>query len=171
MSPMKSAERVQALAARLFETRGADLVRFLRQRLGSDSDARDIAQESYLRFIRLADVDRVVNAEAYLFRIASNLLWERKLKDRSIAGHAPLEECPEVEQTPIDLAMSAQMAQRFRNAVSALPFVQRAVLILHLRDEFTCAEIGAQMGISASMVKKHLHNALAGCRRRLRDYE
>ena len=66
---------------------------------------------------------------------------------------------------------SAELGDRLERALSTLPFMQRTVLILHLRDELTCSEIGAQAGISASMVKKHLHAAIANCRRRLRDYE
>ena len=76
-----------------------------------------------------------------------------------------------MESTPFDLAISSQMGERLKLALDALPTLQRAILVLHLRDEFTCAQISAQTGISASMVKKHLNNALAFCRRRLKDYE
>jgi RNA polymerase sigma-70 factor (ECF subfamily) len=168
---MTTTNRITALAAGLFRSRGADLLRFLRQRLHSDAEARDIAQETYLRLIRLGDPDRIENPEAYLFRIASNLLWEHKLREQGIAGRAPLEETSTVEHTPFDLAISTQMAERVRLALSALPPIQRAVLILHLRDGLTCRDIGLQSGISGSMVKKHLSAALALCRRRLRDYE
>lgn len=166
---MKSTDSVRTLAARLFEARGTDLLRYLRQRLGSVADAGDIAQEAYLRFIRLGDPARIENPEAYLFRIASNLLWEQRLRDRNVSGRAPLEETPTVEHTPFDLALSAQLGERLKLALGALPTVQRAILVLHLRDEWSCSDIGAQMGISASMVKKHLSQALALCRRRLRD--
>ena len=64
---MKPTDRVSQLAARHFEAPGADLLRFLRQRLGSDAAARDIAQEAYLRFIRLDDPDRIDNPEVICF--------------------------------------------------------------------------------------------------------
>ena len=166
---MKSTDSVRTLAARLFEARGTDLLRYLRQRVGSVADARDIAQEAYLRFIRLGDPARIENAEAYLFRIASNLLWEHKLRGRNLSGQAPLEQTPTAEQTPFDLALSSQLGERLKLALNTLPALQRAILVLHLRDELSCSDIGAQTGISASMVKKHLSQALALCRRRLRD--
>lgn len=166
---MTSIETVGTLAARLFKARGDDLVRFLRRRLASAADARDLAQESYLRFIRLGDPVRIENPEAYLFRIASNLLWEHQLRERGLAGRTPLEETPTEEHTPFDLTLSLQVGRKLKLALDDLSPIQRAVLILHLRDGLTCADIGAQAGVSASMVKKHLNNALTFCRRRLRD--
>jgi RNA polymerase sigma-70 factor (ECF subfamily) len=168
---MKPTDRVRVLAARLFQDRGQDLLRFLTQRSGSSVDARDLAQEGYLRFIRLGDPDRIENPEAYLFRIASNLLWEHNLQKRNASGGSPLQETPTVEHTPFDLAMSAEMSAELKQALDELPALQRAAFVLHLRDGLTCAEIAAQAGISASMVKKHVNAALAFCRMRLRDHE
>ena len=164
-----TSHRLGALAARLHESRGADLLRYLRQRLRSDAAARDIAQEAYLRFIRLGDPERIENSEAYLFRIAKNLLWEHELKARGTAAANPLEETLTAEYTPFDLACSEQVAQRLRRTLDVLPLQQRTVLLLHLRDGLTYEQIGSQAGISISMVKKHLRNAIVACRRRLRD--
>jgi RNA polymerase sigma factor (sigma-70 family) len=165
---MKPADHVNKLAARLFHARGADLLRFLRQRLGSIADARDLAQETYLRFIRLGDPDRIDNPEAYLFRIASNLLWEHRLRAQSLLGQSPLEETATEEHTPLDLTATMQIGEKLKLALNALPPVQRAILVLHLRDGISCVDIGGQTGLSASMVKKHLRQALGFCRRRLR---
>lgn len=168
---MTTTRTITQLAAQLFEARGRDLLRYLRQRLRSESDARDIAQEAYLRFIRLGEPQRIENPEAYLFRIASNLLWEHKLRERSLAGQSPLDEEPTVEHTPLETTLSTQIAKRVRLALDRLPVMQRSVVILHLRDGLTYREIGARAGISASMVRKHLNAALLACRRRLRDVE
>jgi len=166
---MTKIEQAGRLAARLFEAKSTELLRYLRQRLHSDADARDIAQEAYLRFIRLADPDRMEKPDAYLFRIATNLLWEHRLRERGLSGQTPLDESPTVEHSPVDLTLSGQVAQRVRLALDGLSPQQRAVLILHLRDGLTHAQVADQIGISVSMVKKHLNAALAFCRRRLRD--
>lgn len=170
---MPPTDRISVLATELFQKRGTDLLRFLRHRLGKGGnivDARDIAQETYLRFIRLGDPDRIEQPDAYLFRIASNLLFEHQLRERGLeAQRAPLEDLPGSDPTPFCLALSHQVNMRLRGTLEALPALQRAILILHLRDGLTCGAIGVQAGISASMVKKHLHAAIAFCRRRLRD--
>jgi len=167
---MNSGSTIRQLAVKLFEARGSDLLRFLRQRLGSEADARDIAQETYLRFIRLGNPEQIENCEAYLFRIATNLLWEHKLRERKLAGQSPLEEPQTAETTPFDLAINEEFSEHMQRVLETLPQAQRAVLILRIRDDCTCAEISAKTGISTSMVKKHLHAALDKCRRRLREY-
>jgi RNA polymerase sigma-70 factor (ECF subfamily) len=166
---MKSTRTSAALVAWLHEARGADLLGYLRRRLRSEAAARDIAQEAYLRFIRLGDPARIENAEAYLFRIAANLLWEHRLRTRDVPPEDRADETPATEYTPFELACSAEVAERIRAALNGLPAMQRAVVILHLRDGLTCAQIAAQAGISASMVKKHLAKAIATCRLRLKD--
>jgi DNA-directed RNA polymerase specialized sigma24 family protein len=39
-------------------------------------DATDLAQEVYLRMLRIADTDAILNLEAYLFGVASNVAKE-----------------------------------------------------------------------------------------------
>jgi RNA polymerase sigma factor (sigma-70 family) len=166
-TPFKPTWLSGRVAAQLHERRGADLLSYLRQRVRSDAAARDIAQEAYLRFIRLGDPSRIDNPEAYLFRIAANLLWEHRLETHA-AGLSGVEDVGVTERTPFDHAHSAEIERHLRLALDSLPSMQRAVIILHLRDGLTCAEIGKQAGVSASMIKKHLHNALASCRKRLK---
>lgn len=168
---MSAVPYVTRLATRLFESRGSDLLRYLRRRVRTDADARDIAQEAYLRFIRLAKPDAIDNPEAYLFRIASNLVWEHQLRQEKETRLQRLDEPDTAESTPFDLTVSAHVAKRVRAALEELAPAPRAALVLHLRDGMTCAAISVQMRVSVSMVKKYLGIALAHCRRRLRDPE
>lgn len=168
---VSSIQRATELVAELFRARGEDLLGFLRRRLSSDADAHDIAQETYLRFIRLADPGRIDNAEAYLFRIAANLLWEHRMRERRSMTDVDAAQQLETEHTPLDLAVSSELAQRFRAVLDAMPAAPRAVMVLSLRDGMPYEVIGAQLGVSVSMVKKHMQAALAFCRKRLRDLE
>jgi DNA-directed RNA polymerase specialized sigma24 family protein len=52
-----------------------------------------------------------------------------------------------------------------------LPIMQRAVLLLHLRDGLSFSEIAVHARISNTMAKKHFKNSLAACRRHLSDFE
>src|SRR5688572_20070340 len=79
---MSPTDRNKPLVAALAASRGSDFVRFIRLRVGNDADAHEIAQESYLRFMRLPAAERVRNPEAYLFRIAANMLHEYGLRQR-----------------------------------------------------------------------------------------
>ena len=167
---MNATSDVREMIGRLFEARGTDLLRYIRMRVKFESDARDIAQETYLRFIRLAKPDVIENPEAYLFRMASNLVWEHQLRQQKGATTVETDREPDADEfTPMDFAISDQIGERIKDALEGLPPVPRNVMILHLRDGVTCPEIASQMGVSVSMVKKHLSRAVAHCRNHLRE--
>jgi RNA polymerase sigma factor (sigma-70 family) len=159
------------LAERIYNARGSDLLRYLRHRLRNSADARDIAQEAFLRFLRLDELDRVRNPEAYIFRIASNLLWERRLRERAELAGSPAEEELIAEHTPFELAIADQEATRLRAAVDSLPPARRSVLMLHIRDGLSFSQIGVASGITTSLAKKHYYRALAECREHLIDFK
>jgi len=156
-----------SLAERLYTSRGADLLRYVRRRLKGAEDAGDIAQEAYLRFIRLKDPERLLNPEAYMFRIAANLLWERRLRENAGQAGAPLEEMPVEEQTPYDHVVAAEQVALLQALLAGLPQLNRAVLMLHLRDEMTFAEIATHAGITTSLAKKIYYKTLLDCREQL----
>jgi len=168
---MPPKDRNNQLAAELAASRGGDLLRFIRLRVGNDADAHEIAQESYLRLMRLSAVELVRNPEAYLFRIAANMLHEYALRQRQRAGLEALADEPESGPTGFDVVVSREQAAKLDAVLNKLPANRRAALILHLRDELSCAQIAQAMGVSVPMVKKHLAAALAYCRKRLKDHK
>jgi RNA polymerase sigma-70 factor (ECF subfamily) len=159
------------LAVAVYRERGADLLRYLRHRLKNEADAKDIAQEAFLRFIRLADPERLRIPEAYIFRIAGNLLWEHRLSEQKRSGQIAQQEPMTEEATPFEFAMAGETAVRLRAALDSLPIMQRAVLLLHLRDGLSFSEIAVHARISSTMAKKHFKSSLAACRRQLSDLE
>lgn len=164
------ASGVNTLLERLFEDRSSDLLRYIRLRVRTESDARDVAQDTYLRFIRLAKPDAIQNPEAYLFRIAANLIWEHQLRQRQNEGQRAVEDEPVSEElAPLQFAESSQTARKLHEALEALAPATRSVIVMHLRDRMSNGDIAQRLGISVSMVKKHKAKALEHCRRRLRD--
>jgi RNA polymerase sigma factor (sigma-70 family) len=168
---MSPKDQAFGLAVSVYRERGADLLRYLRHRLKNEADARDIAQETFLRFIRLADPERLRIPEAYIFRIAGNLLWEHRLSEQKRSGQIAQQEPATEEVTPFEFAMAGETAARLRAALDSLPIMQRAVLLLHLRDGLSFSEIAVHARISCTMAKKHFKSSLAACRRQLSDLE
>jgi RNA polymerase sigma-70 factor (ECF subfamily) len=62
------------------------------------------------------------------------------------------------------------LQRKLESALRGLSPKCRAAVILHHRDGMTYAEIGAQIGVSVSMVKKYLQQGLLHCRERLEDF-
>jgi RNA polymerase sigma-19 factor, ECF subfamily len=166
---MSPKDQSLALVDRIYATRGADLLQYVRHRLRNDADAADIAHEAFLRFLRLDYPERVTNPDAYIFRIAGNLLWEKRLRQREESGQPVQDERLQDEHTPFDFAFAGQTAARLREALDRLPVMQRAVLLLHLRDGSSFADIATHTGVSNTMAKKHLKSAITTCRKLLKD--
>ncbi len=152
---------------------GLDLIRFIAKRVRTLADARDLAQEAYVRLLRMERKDLIRHPRAYLYRIAANILYEFELKRK--ADVAGLARWTEEQQLDGDLGRAESDAEdpalrsRLDSVLGELSPKCRAVLILHRRDGMTYDEIGARMGISASMVKKYLSHGLRHCRERLAE--
>jgi RNA polymerase sigma factor (sigma-70 family) len=161
------------LVERLATEHNEDLVRYISRRVRSVADAREIAQEAYVRLLRLDRKDLIREPRSYLYRIAANVLYEFQLKRhadqagllrwRSELGQgAAANGDPEIEMLALRRVMEAALAQLSPKC--------RAVLILHRRDGLTYQEIAVEIGISVSMVKKYLMQGLRHCREAL-SYE
>src|SRR5215203_2149124 len=62
---------------RLFREYNQSLLRFLRPRVRSQQEAKEIAQEAYVRLLKLDNPGTVSFLQAYLFKTAANIATER----------------------------------------------------------------------------------------------
>lgn len=153
---------------------GERLRSFLRLRVGRADEVADLAQEVYLRLLRLPDSATVTNPESYVFAVASNLVKERALLARRFA-QSVAHDAPEIE---IELALNPSFGaevdadrcvKRLYEALAELSPKCRAVVVLHYREGMSYAEIALRLGISTPMAKKYRHQALLHCRRCMGD--
>jgi RNA polymerase sigma-70 factor (ECF subfamily) len=161
-----------AFVERLFKRQGSALRAYFVRRVRRGSDAAELAQEVYLRLLRIPDEATIRNPEAYLYTVAGNLLREQALQQRRDAAAVDVD----------DPAVSAQLAEwpgfgadmddseRARRLLEVLqqlpPKCQAAVQLQYWQDR-SYADIAAQLGVSTHMVKKYLSQALVHCRRRM----
>lgn len=164
------------LAALAFEQFRVGLYRFLVRRLRSTENAEDLAQEVYLRLLRAADTQQVKCPQAYVYRVAFNVLYEFKLRERgdrtvfdSEALAQAVEGLPDDAALPEEACEDGDRAQQFERVVSQLPPMQRAVLRLAAQHNLSHGEIAGKLGISVSTVRNHLYKAIDSCRHRIRD--
>lgn len=150
-------------------THYAPLYRFLLARLPHRQDAEDLTQEIFLRLLRVPQVDLIRHPDAYLFRIAANLLLEFRLRAGKsiVAFDSEQAEVAAASAATSDSSSAAELlldAARLRCAVGSLPARHRTALILQRRDGLTYAQIGERLGVSPDMVKKYLAAAIVRCR-------
>jgi RNA polymerase sigma-19 factor, ECF subfamily len=148
----------------------AALHRYLIRCLRNTEDARDLAQEAYLRFLQLPPEREIDEPHAYLFRIAVNLVYElrRRREHRLISYDSELAEARAnvaVDGGATDPSEELVAAEQLSRLLRQIPEGYRRVLILHKRDGLTYEEIANQLQISKQSVQKYLARAIAYGRR------
>lgn len=149
------------------------LLRYFRRHLQHDADAEDLAQEALIRLAR--SPTRVDNAEAYVLRIASNLLRDRFRRDRShhAGQHEPLDasvhELPSEEPAGYHVYAGRERLQQLLSALDELPPRCREVFLLQRYEGMTYAAIALQLQVSVSAVEKHMMRALLHLQSRLAE--
>ncbi|MEJ0037818.1 MAG: sigma-70 family RNA polymerase sigma factor [Gammaproteobacteria bacterium] len=163
--------KVDSFVARVATQYGEDLVRFLARRVRRAADARDLAQEAYVRLLRLDRKDLVRDPQPYVYRVAVNLLHEFELKRRADAdGLRRWTQEQDIHGATVAVESEVEtraLGEQLTKVLDELTPKCRAVLVLHRRDGMTYDEIGTALGISSSMVKKYLAIGLRHCRSRL----
>lgn len=160
-----------ALVSELFRNHNRTLVRFLESKLQNPQEAREIAQEAYVRLLELERTGAVGFLRAYLFRIASNLaidrLRSRNTRERIDAHHQqPLEDV--VQEGPVEREVFAADEMRvFWASLAELPEHYRIAFVMHRIDNLSTSEIAKKIDKSERMVRRYLVRALTYCRLRL----
>jgi RNA polymerase sigma-70 factor (ECF subfamily) len=143
----------------------ADVRRWLSVRLrGLEScDLDEVVQEAYARLWG-ADLDRILNARAYLFVTARHIVGEHLRRSRivSIELMADLEVLNIVDdEVNAHRRLSGQQEiARLHRIIEELPPKCRQAFQLKKFEELSQREIAARMGVAESTVEKHLAKAL-----------
>ncbi len=142
------------------------------ERLGSETEADEVMQETYIRISALDDPGSINNPRAYVYRIASNLSIDRgrELKRRRalfVEDDAAAAQVASDLPSPERVAINRARLRMIHEALGDLPPKCRAAFLLSRRDGLTYKEIGARLGVSDNMVKKYLVRALTQCREKL----
>jgi RNA polymerase sigma factor (sigma-70 family) len=157
---------------RLFaEHRGA-LQAFFRRRIRSKADAPDLAQEVYLRMLRISDHEAIRNPVLYLYTVANNLVKEHAVLERRRANSIGIDQVPTEQQLEVlptfdgDLD-TAQRVEQLRVVMKQLRPKCQAAVALRFMHGLSYPEIASRLGVSTQMAKKYVSQALSLCRRRM----
>jgi RNA polymerase sigma factor (sigma-70 family) len=154
------------LIARLFREHNDSLVQFLTGRLHSRQEAREVAQEAYVRVLNLEAPGAVSFLRAFLFKTASNIAIDR-LRHRRRCPHTSdvslFDERPET-RTPEALAEGCEEIALLVRFLDELSPKCRQAFLLHKVDGLTTREIGDRMQLSERQVRDYVLKALLHCR-------
>jgi RNA polymerase sigma-70 factor (ECF subfamily) len=139
--------------------------------LGSEDEARDVAQETFLKAYRaLPGFKQEARFSSWLYQIAVNLSRDR-LRRRKGRAHLSLEALEEAgavvaARAPegLDLVLQLDLRRAVRRAIGALSEEQREVVILKEYQGLTFLEIAQTLGLPISTVKTRLYRGLGQLR-------
>jgi RNA polymerase sigma-70 factor (ECF subfamily) len=166
------AEPGKGLVERLFAEHRRALQAFFYRRIRTKSDAPDLAQEVYVRMLRVSDHQAIRDPERYLYTVASNLAKEYAVLDRRQARSVDVEGASvqqllgELPTVDAQLDVTRRVA-RLRVVLAQLSPKCRAAVVLQYRYGLSYEDIAERLDVSPHMVKKYLAQALAHCRRRM----
>ena len=149
----------------VYRAHASRLVRSLARRAGSREDALDIVQEAFSKFLGMgpARSARVERPEAFLHRMARNLLNDRIKMERRRSAHlhvvADNEPLAGVDQQ--HLLETRDMLRRLEAAMLKLKPKTREIFMAHRLDGMSYAEIAERTGLSVKGVEKQMSKAIA----------
>jgi RNA polymerase sigma factor (sigma-70 family) len=169
---MAVAEHKPSLVERLFAEHRSAVQAFFLRRIRSKADAADLAQEVYVRMLRISDQGAIRNPVRYLYTVANNLVKEHAVLDRRQASSIDIDDAPAHEDLETLPAFDRELDATQRTARLGIVLKQlrpkcRAAVELRFTHGLSYRAIGAHLGISPQMARKYVTQGLGHCRRRM----
>jgi RNA polymerase sigma factor (sigma-70 family) len=163
----------QNLISKLFRDNNQALLNFLLTQLHNEHEAREVAQEAYVKLLQLDRPQAISFLRTYLFRIAANLAIDRLrrgMRKTRIERSDALEEWntgPAVERE----VLAAQEVALLQQAIAELEPKYKRALIQHKFRDRTIADIAVELDVTPRMVRTYVARAVLYCRLRLDGHQ
>jgi RNA polymerase sigma-70 factor (ECF subfamily) len=148
----------RALVTALYETHFDRVVRYVAVRIGSVSEAEDLASEVFVRALRGVGSYKDTGApmEAWLFKIAHNIVVDYFRKQSRRPASVPLEETFPLDNShnPDEGLERSEEIRQLYQAVRQLSGDQQQVLALRFGSEMTSEQVGQVMGKKPGAVRE-----------------
>lgn len=173
---MRSAEAGGAIQADavedLFRRHNRLLVQLLTARLGSVQAAKEVAQEAYVRLLKLDEDQAVSHQRAYLFKIAQNLATDRLRHREKVRRSQDFEFFEEVDAAadPMRSAAADQELRFLLAVLKELPPKCQQAFRLHRFGGLSFGEVAVEMALTERMIRIYVARALAYCQSRLDEH-
>lgn len=132
---------------------------------GRSADTEDVSQDACVRALQISQPETIRDPVRYVLRIARNLIVDRvRQRNRETLTLDSLAVADTGARDPVDperILAGKQELQRVLTAIGQLPPRCREAFVLHRFKGLSYAGIARQMGVSTSMVEKHIAEAMA----------
>lgn len=157
---------------RLYSSEKGALSRLVDRIVRNRTTAEDLVQDTFVRMISSPGTGEISNEAAYLARIARNLAFDHRRKEKptvtledagifSMADPTPSAETRLADKQALELTLKT---------MAALPERTRRALEMHRLGELTLAEIGRSLGISTSLTGRLVLDGYKAVRQSLLEH-
>ena len=167
-------ESTAVAVSELFREHNRVLVGYLRSRLGSLQEAKEVAQEAYVRVLQLHEPGTPGLLRAYLFKTAANLaidrLRHRRVRQRSEDQPELFEELNTAHgelDDPAEQLLAHEQADQLLRILQELPSKCQQVMNLHRFEGISQRDVSMRLGISERMVRRYVTYAMVYCHLRM----
>lgn len=160
--------------ADLYDKHRAELMRYVRRTFGpGPPDPEDVVQAAFTHFAALAQPDQIDNPRAFLYRASRNFVIDQRRRALVRAKAAQRGDISQFTETTDELDAERVLdgKERLRvldAAIRAMPERTRDALILHRIEELSYVEIARRLGVSQTLAKRLVTEAILICARALR---
>lgn len=140
--------------------------------LGNWEDARDVAQEAFVKaYENLSSFKENSRFYTWFYRLLVNQCKDflRRKKVRREDPYPP-EDAIAAQRNPREAAMDQELKIEIYQALETLPFQQKGAFTLRYLEGMSLEEIAGSMGLTVGAVKAHLWQAGQKMRRSLSCY-
>jgi RNA polymerase sigma factor (sigma-70 family) len=133
-------------------------------------EAEDVVQSAFMRLSELPNLGEIENHRAFLYKMCSNMVLDSQRHKKVTNSYANSMASDEEAYTNIGPEEEAESTQRLGLIARALwnmPNKRRQLLMMSRFDGLSYAEIARQVGLSETVVRKHIAKALADCHKAL----
>lgn len=158
----------------LYRSEVGKLTRFFNRKVGHAEEAADLAHDVFVRFVKIAPTAIIQTPEAYLRRIADNILRDRsgrastKLSRLQVPVEEGLDEITDFDQHRI--LEGRHQLEHYQAVLRQLKPKTLEIFILHRVEGLSYKQVGERLGMSEGGIKRHMMKAIAHlARARRRD--
>lgn len=146
----------------------APLMSYFLRRVGDRAEAEDLTQEVFVRLIGAESLERVEHADAFVFKIASNLLRDRGRRASRWRRHSDFDAAliDELSQDfvedrePERVLVGRETLADVLASLDELGERTRSIFILFRLENMKQRDIAELYGIAPSTVEKHVMKAV-----------
>lgn len=166
----QSNEQSENAFSELYRRHSPRVFAYCKRYLGNQEEAKDVFQETFIRFYKSADKNRVMtNVPAFLLRIARNICVNFLKQKKNTQGHVSYEDYM-ASQEEKKYSGDDELLNLINTALDTLPEKYKEMFILREYEGLSYSDIAEVTDENVSNVKIRIHRAKQKIREILEPY-